>query len=397
MKVKNFLYPYYFFDTLFIITWVLFSSTLILSAGIFYVNNTVLEIIFKLTRYVSYIICLLIIIRHQIKNRQIPYILIFICAFLLSGVGSGNLTYPLYGILLLASLDVNVNKIIKMTALLQFFYLFLIVLLSQLNIILDFVFDPMGRARHGLGFNWTTTGPILFFYLCLCLINITKKKIPFVMIILLEIINIWFFYLTDSKMACILLTLTLLFFYLYGKSKIIRKWLIKFQNIYIIFPFLMFGFTLLIVKIYNWYIPTWASIDKALSYRLGLAQNAYNKYGIRLLGQSIHWVGFDYKHLLAGENEIYNYVDNSYLQIAFNNGLIFIIIVLCIYSYGIYKAIKNNDYVLVYTYIIVLIFSLTEPRLMNFAFNPLPLIALGKYPQKSDHSLTSYRKIKIRI
>ena len=156
-------------------------------------------------------------------------------------------------------------------------------------------------------------------------------------------------------------------------------------------PFLMCAFTLLIVKIYNWYNPVWRAADRFLSYRLGLMQIAYLNYGIHPLGQSIHWVGYDYKSVLTVVQEPYNYVDNSYLQIAFNNGLLFLFSVLCLYSYGIYKAEQKRNYYLVFIYIIILVLSLTEPRLMNFAYNPFPLIALGALPG-SLHTIMKQKK-----
>ena len=75
----------------------------------------------------------------------------------------------------------------------------------------------------------------------------------------------------------------------------------------------MLVLTLVIVHVYDWYNPIWAKIDKLMSYRLGLAQNAYNNYGIHVFGQAIKWVGYDYKSILVGSNEPYNYVDSSYL------------------------------------------------------------------------------------
>ena len=257
----------------------------------------------------------------------------------------------------------------------------IIVVLSQMGIILDYVFDPTTRARHGLGFSWTTTGPILFFYLCLSLVYINRNKLSIKWLVLMEIINIWLFYMTDSKMAFFFLSIILVFFGIQSLNK--RRWhfLSKFNGVYISFPFLMMGLSLVVVKIYDWNKPFWALIDRTLSYRLGLAQNAFEKYGIHLSGQAIQWVGYDYKTMFLKQGA-YNYVDNSYLQIAFNNGAVFLLAVLAMYSYGIYKATKRKDYWLVWIYLIILLLSLTEPRLMNFAYNPFPLVAMGMLVKK---------------
>lgn len=365
-------------EWLFFIAWALFLSTLILMGAIFYVNNDKLEKILKLVRYVAYGLCAIKIIRHRYERKEILFLALLTLAFFIAGVGTGNLTYPLYSFIVLAALDMDNTKIVKATAWIQGVYLFGIVLLSRIGLILDYVFEPTTRLRHGLGFSWTTTPSIMFFYFCLCVVYINHKKLSFWVICLLEIIAVYFLIMTDSKMAFLMTTGFLLFITIQNLNRKKWKWLSHFNVIYIVFPFLMLALTLVVSKIYDWYVPAWAAADKFMSYRLGLSQNALNKYGIHLLGQPIHWVGYDYKAIISGQQEAYNYVDSSYLQLMFNNGLVFLVSVLCMYSYGIYKAINHNDYYLVVIYLFVLVIALTEPRLMNFAYNPFPLLAIGQ-------------------
>ena len=377
--------------------WTLFASTIILNAAIFYVNNDMLDLAFSWIRYIAYLVCLVKFFTGKFHEKYIPFLLVLATAFAISGLGSGNLTYPLYGIVLLGSIGVDTRITVKTTMWLQGFYLTIIVLLSQIGVIQDYVFDPLTRSRHGLGFSWTTTGPMLFFYFCLCLIYIRQEKLKLSTYLILETINIWLFYMTDSKMAFALLSLVLIFFAFQKKNR--RRWskLSKLNGLYVCMPFLMCAFTLLIVKIYNWYNPVWRAADRFLSYRLGLMQNAYLNCGIHPLGQSIHWVGYDYKSILSAVQEPYNYVDNSYLQIALNNGLLFLFSVLCLYAYGIYKAEKKNDYYLVFVYLIILLLSLTEPRLMNFAYNPFPLIALGAITESAQSMKKRNRRKSVSL
>lgn len=364
-------------DLVFYVAWFLFSSTLILMSAIFYVNNTSLELILKMVRYIAYVLCVVRIICGQYRKQELLFSIFLVITFILSGVGTGNMTYPLYCFIVLASIKMKSEKIVKATAYIQILYLAGIAFLSQTGIVLDYIFDASGRARHGLGFSWTTTPPILFFYLTLCIVYVRRNKLSLGMLFTLEIINTWFLYMTDSKMAFAMCTLVILVATFEKKNKHRWKWLSKYNGIFVAFPFLMFLLTLVIIKIYDENIATWAAIDKVLSHRLGLSQSAYNTYGIHLLGQPIKWVGYDYKATLSVVTDPYNYVDSSYLQIAFNNGLIFLIVVLLLYSYGIYKATQNGDYALVLIYMAVLIIALTEPRLMNFAYNPFPLLALS--------------------
>ena len=360
----------------FFLAWGLFLSTMVLSLGIFYVNNSFLATLFKGIRYVAYAICLFRISKCVVPQKHILPLALLAGAFLLSGVATQNLTFPLYTLIFLAAIEVDGKLLVKVTVYIQGILLFLIVALSQCHIIEDYIFDITTRMRHGLGFSWTTTGPILFFYFCMGLIYLKEEELTIRHYAFLEIINLWLFHKTDSKMAFLLLSAVLLFFMLESLNH--KKWSIlsKFNKLYIVSPFLMFGFTLLIIKQYVRSNPTWTAINQIMSNRLTLAQDAFKTYGLKLLGQKIHWIGYDYSTLYRLP-ETYNYVDSSYLQIGFNNGVLFLLAIMLLYSYGIYKAIKNNDYYLVMLYLIILLLSLTEPRLLNLAYNPFPLLGLA--------------------
>ena len=368
-------------EILFFTAWILFSSTLILMVAIFYVDNDSLELLCKLVRYGAYLICMIKIIRTRYTPRGIIFLIVLSAAFVLSGAGTGNLTYPLYVFIVLASVGIDNDKTVRLTAWIQGLYLGGIVLLSQTGLILDFIFDPATRARHSLGFSWTTTPPILFFYFTLCVLYTCRKRISLCMLCVLELINIWLLHMTDSKMAFLMCTFCIVFAGFESLNPRAWKWLSKLNWLYIAFPFLMLAVTLLLIKVYNRDVPAWTTVNQMLSQRLTLSQDAFRNYGFKLLGQPISWVGYDYKSVFVKAAGPYNYVDSSYLQLAFNNGLIFLFAVLILYSCGIYKAIKRSNYALVMVYIAVLLFALTEPRLMNLAFNPFPLLALGEMTQ----------------
>lgn len=86
----------------------------------------------------------------------------------------------------------------------------------------------------------------------------------------------------------------------------------------------------------------------------------------------------------------YNYVDCSYLQLLLEYGVLFLIAVIGIYTVAIYRAVKVQDYYLVWILLIVLLFGITEPRLMNFAFNPFPLMAFCRLSPPSGKKETCH-------
>lgn len=85
-----------------------------------------------------------------------------------------------------------------------------------------------------------------------------------------------------------------------------------------------------------------------------------------LLGTKIEWIGFSH-NATAGA---YNYVDCSYMQILLENGLIPLVIIIAVYTYIMYMAVKEKDFYLQTAVLLITAFSITEPRLLNLAYNP---------------------------
>ena len=60
----------------------------------------------------------------------------------------------------------------------------------------------------------------------------------------------------------------------------------------------------------------------------------------------------------------------------FDYGVIGILIIMTIYALGIKKAVKMKNYLLVWSYIVVLVFCITEQWMMELSFNMMPLVAI---------------------
>ena len=118
------------------------------------------------------------------------------------------------------------------------------------------------------------------------------------------------------------------------------------------------------------------AINAAFSNRPYFGKIALETYGVSLFGQPITWLTGTDGTKVSGMD--YFYVDSSYLHLGLNYGMLFLIIVLLIYSVVLYKAVRQKDYYLISIVTVILVFSVTEPRLMNLAFNPFPLLAFGK-------------------
>lgn len=338
----------------------------------------------KIVRYGAYAVCFFKIIMDTSYEKKRFWKIFF--AVLLTGVSYAvclNKTMVLAAIVLLSAEKMSSRKIIKIAFILQSFTLFLMIFLSQSGLITDYIWEPEIRPRHFLGFSWVTTSAVLYFFIILEYIYLKCGVLHLTETCILLIINAWLYYMTDSRMVFLLSTGVLIFFFLFYRN-ICRNWIyLKIKKIIHIMPVLICGFAIGIHAFYDPSNEIYSKINSLLSGRLRLGKAALSDYGINLFGHKIEWVGFSVIEHLDGE---YNYVDCSYLQIFLEYGLIFLIIVLMVYSIIIKSAIIMEHNYLVWIILFVLIFSITEPRLVNFMYNPFPILCITE---------TSFSKIKI--
>ena len=363
-------------ELLFYPAWALYVATTMLDSTVIGMESNTIDLVYKIMRYVVYGMCFIKICSTAYTIQDIPFLLIFALAFFLGFYSGKNGTLVFYCLIMLSSYKMNNEKTIKITAYTQGIFLLLIILLSQTGIITDYVFDEDARHRYGLGFTWTTVAPITFFYFIMCFIYTNRRRIKWHHIIILEIINVWLYYKTNTRMAFALSSLFLLVVLFEKMNRKRFKILSKFKLVYIVYPFLAWLLVIIVCKVFNRDGSTWVRINTLLSGRLKLSQDAVRLYGIHLLGQKVEWKGTNIFHTTYAPGE-YNYVDSSYLQLTISYGMIFMFVVLVLFAYAIYKHIKVNDYYTVLIYIFILTLTLTEPQLMNFAYNPFSLLAFG--------------------
>ena len=363
-------------DYLFLVAWIFYIISVILDVSVFTLDNSLVSMINKGIRYIVYGICLVKVLISSYRKNDFLYLMLFLFVFALSFLMSRNKTMVFYSIIMLASYGLQNDRTIRTTAITQGILLFSIIALSQTGIILDYIFDKGTRERHSLGFVWTTTGPIIFFYFIMSYAYINRRKLKWSRILFFEGVNYWLYRMTNTRLVFALTSLFLAFILLEIFNKKRFKFLSHFKLVYIAYPFLMWIFVLVVCKLYNRDVSKWVNINNMLTGRLTLSQDAINHYGINLLGHNVEWRGFSISHATYATGE-YNYVDSSYLQLTINYGVILMIAVLFVFSYAIYKHVKANDYYTVMIYIFILTLTLTEPQLMNFAFNPFSLLAFG--------------------
>lgn len=368
----------------FLIGWLLFDVTNLFDLTTLFSTSGQLTFILKLVRYVGYLIFAINILFQVINQKKVFCLLIFFVISLITMFNSSTTTMFLYALIFFAANKVNSKKIMKLTLITHICIVFSTVILSQIGVLQDYLFvrnEELSIYRHSLGFTWTTTAPILFFYTTLIYFYLKKEKIDLLLCFFFEIIAIWFYVKTNTRMVFFLESITITFMIIQRINKSRWKFFSKLKKIYIYFPSIICLIIIFIFKCFNEKSNLWLRINNLFSDRLALGANAISKYGFTFLGQKIEWIGYNINNLSPVG---YNYVDCSYLQLCLNYGFLFLIAVIFIYSIILFKAIYCRDFYLITIILIILLFSITEPRLMNLAFNPFPLLAFCSIEKKYD-------------
>jgi hypothetical protein len=370
-------------DFLFYVAWALFLLSSLLEHTILTIgeNADMLLMCMKLVRYIAYGICFIKIVNGRYHRKILLSGIMIGVIFILSYLGSGNRVMCLYLLVLFAAFGIDGRQSIKISYRIQALVLGIFITLSLGGIVTDHIFEPDSRMRHGLGFNWATTAPILYLYIILGYIYIKRENTTCIEYLIMECVNIWLYKMTDTRMAFILSSLFLLFFALEGLFRNRWKYWRRLGMLYCGVPVLLSFFAFFLHWGYDAENEIWSKLNSLLSNRLYLGKNAIATYGISLFGQKIRWVGFSVRRDTVSGVTGYNYVDCSYIQMMLEYGVIFLAIVVGIYTIAVYRAVKEEDWYLVFALLIVLGFGITEPRLMNFAFNPFPLMAFCRLRQ----------------
>lgn len=340
-------------------------------------ENALLGNITNIIQSFGYLLCLVKIVlsRKEYSINEIIFFCVLFAVFFISGFNIQHKFFFLTAILLISTAGADSVSISKISLCIQSVILFVVVFLSQIGILEDKIFNPETRSRHILGFNWITVAPILFFFICLLYIYIRSEKFKWYEAILLELINYYFYHMTNTRMTFLLCSVVIIFFTVQSLWKGFFDYLKKLNWAYFIIPIVLVIVSIVAAYFYNPDNSVFLKANSILSGRLQLGHDALHYYKFPLFGQVIIWSGFGL--LNDGIVDNYNYVDCSYLQIGMWYGAFVLILLIAIYMYGIYKSIKANNYWAVFVFLFVLVHSVTEPHLINVAVNAIVLLPLS--------------------
>lgn len=254
------------------------------------------------------------------------------------------------------------NRLKYLLLTLSFFYI-LVLCLNSLGL-LEFNNIQYGirnfKVRNSLGFNHPNTTIALVIPIFSLLYYLYYPKYKKIVVSIILIIGKIIFDFTQSRASFLLLILLIILILI--KDKYIEKFK---------FLFLIEGFFLEFFTIYLPFYFKNTILNKFLSERLNLFYYYLSSYKLTLFGSK-------------GIKEYYDKypLDNTYLVILFENGIVgFILLIILIFGV-MYILFKNKDYKAVRIFSIILMFGFTEYSAFVYYFNVIFFI-IGDYIFKS--------------
>lgn len=291
--------------------------------------------------------------------------------FLFSLYYNGKLNVVLMFMYMISLINIDYRKIIKYTFIAQLIAFILIVSLYYMQIIPERVLYRInGIPRHSLGF-WHPNSIGLLFNSLVIQFLIYKKNFNKILIftfILGSSIIIYQFTNSRTTLALVLFIILLYFILLKffnNDKKILNKY---FSYTYNLLLFIVIFGSLFISYIYNPNNDFFYFLDNLISGRISRGKTFIEQYGIHYFGAYIQYfsnndstsqmVGFEYSVL-----------DNAYLQLILNNGLL---LALMYYIYNIKffkKALYSENKFLILYSIFILFLGISEQSILSSVIN----------------------------
>ena len=377
-------------NRLFDIAWIVFCISQLVTLTAWYALD---GSSFKVTAYkgafaVTCVLCAAVIIINLV--RKVYPLKTFICYILFAAVSvvswyfCRNTLMLVMALLFMAAYEISARRVITISMAITGAVIFVTCIMAELGLTENYVFNLAShRPRYGIGFSWATNGPTLLFFFMIQYIFLRKAKMKIWEYLVIEAVNVYMYIRTDTNLPFILMTAILIFFAVQGLFRNHWRALRHLKWLYYLAPLIICVLSICLYIVIDLrskaWVYTWFDINNLLNNRLLYGRMGYMDNGITLFGQQIDWVG----ETITGMTGSYNYVDCSYLRILLDQGLIYTIFSVGVYTRLIVRAVKKTDYWLVFIALAVLFHSFTEPRLMDLTFNVIPMLAflgIGEEP-----------------
>ena len=365
-------------------------------SSVFY-EVSMMPSIMKILRYISYAIIFVKLLydAKYLENEMLKIVIMVLILGIISLNFGNNILFCSF-LFIIAARNLNVEKLIKAAFYIQIVLTICMAGLSYFGVITDWTYNLEGRNRHSLGYLYPSYISSIFFYVTLAYLFMRRKKVRFLEIVCIGILNIIIFHLTDSKtsFAMVFLAIIVLWVIKFCKKRLESGFFSKLIYVYSIPGIAVVS--ILACYLYNEGNRFLVLINSFINNRLIMGHNALLEHGLSLFGKKIIWTGYGgLGYLSSSLQDEYNFVDCSYVKILLDYGVIFFIIMIIGYMLVSKRAIEKNDRYMCMCILFMCIYSMIEPRIIEFGFNPFVLTLSALFGKNTIDDIHENEEISV--
>lgn len=238
--------------------------------------------------------------------------------------------------------------------------------------------EGAGVVRAGLGLATPSDLAAHVFYLMLAFALVrdfifSRQEIGF-----MALIAVLIFAITNSRLDALLMLLLLITMYFRGYIFKAVKY-IGFKGTALLVALYALS-NLVLTYFFDPYDPVFAQLDTLLSRRLLFGNMAFEKYPIHLFGQYIYQNGNGDPRGFV----VYYFIDSAYVQALMMFGVIFLLFMLGLLAYLLYRAFKIRYYGLAIAVLLIALSMAVNHHFWHMSYNVSLLALLAVLPPALD-------------
>lgn len=314
------------------------------------------------------------------KKSFIALILAVLCVMAVL-YQSRNINPVLWLLLVVGAKDVPFKKILKVYLVMNGAIVILAFASSMLGVIENLQYEASERGvRNSFGIIYPTDFASHVFFLILAYYYLNGENLNWKHYLGTIVIGILVYYFCKARLdsGCIILVAAVfgLGDYIQRSRKVswnVRKlWNSLWSRLGTLSMLIFAAVSIGMTAIYGINPEIWKALDKILSSRLRLGNNAMKEYGIKPFGQIVEMVG---NGVATARPEEYSFIDCSYVYILMRYGVVFAAVVLGIFTASCLK--NRHDRYFLYAVALVAVNCTIAHHILQVEYNPFALALLG--------------------
>lgn len=326
-------------------------------------------------------LAVLTVLRGKYSVGRLAVIIAVLIVFGAAALTTHRLKLICYAFFIVSAEDIEFSKIVKTSLISLSVGLFVIFACCAVGLIPDYTYEHSGMIAHSYGFSYYGAVPYYIMYIFIMYLYLRAKKVTWLEIIGIFVLNYAVYKVFTVRLAMIIGIMFLAIYVLMVKLGVFRIDSFKFRTATIwLFP-LMCLFTVACVMKYDGANSVWDDVNRVLSDRLVLSQEAMHSYRIPLFGQYIEMHGTA-SILRGGYTGEYFYIDSGYIYSILCNGILFTLLVMAMYTYLAHLTCYYRDKTFFVWLVAVAVFSIVNNTWTEIYYNPALLCFMTVFGRK---------------